>query len=249
MMTIKLYNVRNKRIDKSEGCEIEQLMIHSKLSEYTFKKGEFITPMNSLSMMKEFEDEKSWTYGRMPEYLWIGLIFKCFGREEGLKKLNGIISVLHKLAPELYSARLSQILKLDKDVQEKFYDYIVFIGAKESLSPLTIFLTASRAPIFAEYFYCPEKNIEDRCETIIQTMRDIMDHQSYESTDIRFVVLYFSLLSGKIHMQKEQVELLEKYPALKHTDEIMCLARPTVRSLEMMILTIEKPDSAYLKDF
>ena len=80
-------------------------------------------------------------------------------------------------------------------------------------------------------------------------MRDIMDHQSYESTDIRFVVLYFSLLSGKIHMQKEQVELLEKYPALKHTDEIMCLARPTVRSLEMMILTIEKPDSAYLKDF
>lgn len=249
MMTIKLYNVRNKRIDKSEGCEIEQLMIHSKLSEYTFKKGEFITPMNSLSMMKEFEDEKSWTYGRMPEYLWIGLIFKCFGREEGLKKLNWIISVLHKLAPELYSARLSQILKLDKDVQEKFYDYIVFIGAKESLSPLTIFLTASRAPIFAEYFYCPEKNIEDRCETIIQTMRDIMDHQSYESTDIRFVVLYFSLLSGKIHMQKEQVELLEKYPALKHTDEIMCLARPTVRSLEMMILTIEKPDSAYLKDF
>lgn len=85
MMTIKLYNVRNKRIDKSKGCEIEQLMIHSKLSEYTFKKGEFITPMNSLSMMKEFEDEKSWTYGRMPEYLWIGLIFKCFGREEGLK--------------------------------------------------------------------------------------------------------------------------------------------------------------------
>lgn len=224
-------------------------MRHSKLSDHTFKKGEFITPINSLPMMQEFGDEKSWTYGRMPEYLWIGLILKHFGREEGLRKSYGIISMLHKLAPELHTARLSQILRLDKDVQEKFFDYIVCIGAKESLSPLTIFLTASRAPIFAEHFYCPEQSIEDRCETIIQTMRDIMDHQSHESTDIRFVALYFNQLSGKVHLLKEQVELLGAYPASKHTDEIMRLARPTVRSSEMIILTFEKTDSAYLKDF
>lgn len=224
-------------------------MRYSKLSDHKFKKGEFITPMNSLPMMQEFEDEKSWTYGRMPEYLWIGLILKYFGREEGLKKTYGIISVLHKLAPELYTARLSQILRLDKDVQEKFYDYIVGIGAKESLSPLTIFLTSSRAPIFAEHFYCPEQSVEDRCETIIQTMHDIMNHQSHESTDIRFVALFFHLLSGKMHLRKEEVELLEVYPSLKHTDEIMNMARPAVRSSEMMILTFEKTDSAYLKDF
>ena len=24
--------------------------------------------------MQELSDEKSWTYGRMPEYIWIGLI-------------------------------------------------------------------------------------------------------------------------------------------------------------------------------
>ena len=57
-------------------------MRYSKLSDHKFKKGEFITPINSLPMMQEFEDEKSWTYGRMPEYLWIGLILKYFGREE-----------------------------------------------------------------------------------------------------------------------------------------------------------------------
>ena len=39
------------------------------------------------------------------------------------------------------------------------------------------------------------------------------------------------------------------YPSSKHTDEIMCMARPTVRSLEMMILTFEEVDSAYLKEF
>ena len=134
--------------------------------------------MNALPLMHELEDEKSWTYGRMPEYLWLGLILKYYGRDEGLRKSYGIISVLHQLAPDLYTARMSQIIKLDADIQKSFYDYIVDIGAKEALAPLTIFLTASRAPVFAECFYCSKQSVEDRCETIIQTMRKIMDNQS-----------------------------------------------------------------------
>lgn len=224
-------------------------MRHIKLSDHTFKKGKFITPINSLPMMQEFEDEKSWTYGRMPEYLWIGLILKYYGREDGLRKSYGIISALHKLAPDLYTARLSLILKLDTDIQKQFYDYIVCIGAKEALAPLTIYLTASRTPVFAECFYCPEQSIDDRCEAIVQTMRDIMDHQSNEATDIRFVALYFNLLSGKVHLLKDQLDLLVAYPASNHTDEIMRMARPTVRSLEMIILTFENTDSEYLKGF
>ena len=224
-------------------------MPYSKLSNHILKKGKFITPLNSLPMMQEFEDEKSWTYGRMPEYLWIWLLLKYYGREEGLRKSYGIISVLHKLAPNLYTVRISQILKLDAHIQKKFYDYIAYIGAKEALAPLTVFLTASKAPIFAEYFYRPGWSAEDRCETVIQAMRDIMDHQSNEATDVRFVALYFNLLSGKVHLQKEQIELLMAYPTSNHTDEIMHMARPTVRSLEMMILTFETVDSAYIKEF
>lgn len=88
-------------------------MRHIKLSEHIFKKGKFITPFNNLPMVKEFEDEKSWAYGRMPEYLWIGLILNHYGRDEGLRKSYNIISLLHKLAPNLYTARLSEILKLE----------------------------------------------------------------------------------------------------------------------------------------
>lgn len=224
-------------------------MRRSKLSDHTFQKGKFITPINAIPLIHELEDEKSWTYGRMPEYLWIGLILKYYGRDEGLRKSYGIISALHKLAPGLYTARLSQILKLDADIQKRFYDYIICSGAKEALAPLTVFLTASKAPIFAKCFYCPDQSVEDRCEAIIQTMREIMDHQSNEATDIRFVALYFNQLSGEVHLLREQVDLLVAYPSSKHTDEIMCMARPTVRSLEMMILTFEEVDSAYLKEF
>ena len=178
-------------------------MSYTKLSDHTFKKGKFVTPINSIPLMHELEDEKSWTYGRMPEYLWIGLLLNHYGREEGLRKSYGIISALHKLAPELYTARLSQVLKLSADIQNNFYDYIVSIGAKEALAPLTVFLTESKFPAFAEHFYCPEQSVNDRCDSIIRTMREIMDHQSNKATDIRFVALYFNLLSGKLHLQKE----------------------------------------------
>ena len=224
-------------------------MGYSKLSDHRFQKGRFITPINALSGVQELEDEKSWTYGRMPEYLWIGLLLRSYGREEGLRKADGVISTLHKLAPDLYTARLSQILKLDADTQKMFYQYIVCIGAREALAPLTIFLTASKAPIFAEYFYSPEQSVEDRCEVIIQTMRNIMDHQSNEATDIRFVALWFHLLSGNMHLLKEQIELVSAYPKAEHADEIMRMARPTVRALEMLILTFKETDSVYLKNF
>lgn len=226
-----------------------KMVRRSKLSEHTFKKGKFITPINSIPMMQELKDEKSWTYGRIPEYLWIALILKAYGREDGLKISYDILSMLHKLAPNLYTARMSQILKLESDIQKQFFDYIVCLGAKEALAPLTVFLTASRAPIFAECFCCPEQSIDVRCEKIVQTMQNIMDHQSSDATDVRFVALYFNLLSGKVHLLQNQVELLRAYSVSKHTDSIMQMARPTVRSLEMMILTFENVDSEYLKEF
>lgn len=135
----------------------------------------FVTPFNSIPNVKELEDEKSWTYGRMPEYLWIGLILKKFGRDDGFQKLSKIISLLHEIAPELYTTRMSQILKLPDEKQSEFYHYIVVIGAKEALAPLTIFLTASTAPLFAEPFYCAAQSVKDRCNMLIETMRDWME--------------------------------------------------------------------------
>lgn len=224
-------------------------MRYSKLSEHKLNKGVFLTPFHSILSMHELEDEKSWSYGRMPEYLWIGLILKYYGREKGFIKLNRIISVLHHLAPELSTARLSQILKLDSDIQKEFYKFIVQIGAGEALAPLTIYLTTSKAPIFAEYFYSREQSIEYRCKKIVQTMNDIMYHQSNEATDIRFIALYFYLISGKMHIQKDQVDLLSAYPTTKHEDELMHIARSVVRSLEIIALTFEETETEYLKGF
>ncbi len=224
-------------------------MNHSKLSDHLFKKGKFITPFHTLPNVEEYTDDKSWTYGRMPEYLWIGLLFKFLGRDVGLKRLHFIMNLLHKIAPTLRTARMSEILKLSRNDQQQLYDYIVGIGAKKALSPLTVVLTVSYAPVFAETFYCSDESIEDRCNIITDTMKDLMDHQSHESTDVRFVVLYFTLLSGDIHMLPNQIDLINAYPNSSHEDEIMQMARPTIRSMEQMILAFDITNKDYIRDF
>ena len=224
-------------------------MQRSKLSDHVFKKGKFITPFNSIPFMKEIEDEKSWAYGRMPEYLWMGLILKYYGREVGLQKLYFIIEELHKLAPEICTARMSEILNLKSDVQESLYDYMLTNISKVVLSPLTIFLTESKASVFISYFYCPEESIQERCDTLIDTMNGIMGHQTNESTDIRFVALYFTLISGRVHLQRDQVELFIEYPHLSHSDERMRMIRPNVRALELLLLELEEANVTYIQEF
>lgn len=221
----------------------------SKLSEHKFIKGKFIAPFNSIPLMQELSDEKSWSYGRMPEYIWIGLVFRKFGRTKGMNKLYNIVLQLHKLAPELSTLRLSEILSLKSDVQENIYNFILKEIGKEVLSPLTVLITESENSKFCEYFFDTNLSIEERCNELIETMRKIMNHQSYDSTDIRFVALYYSLLKEKKILQKEQRELIRKYPQLSHDDEMMRMVRPTVRSLEMMILNIENLDTLYIKKF
>lgn len=223
-------------------------MRHSTLSEHKFNKGEFITPLNSLPLT-EFEDVKTWSYGRMPEYLWIGLILKYYGRENGMIKCNFIMNELHRLAPKLSTPRISEMLKLDSNIQRQFYSFVINMGCKDVLAPLTVFITVSKYPVFAEMFYCKDQNIEDRCKTLLDVMEDILDQHSNEAIDVRFIVLYFCVLSGKMKIQKVQADILNLYPISNHDDEIMRMARPLVGSSEMMILAMENVNSQFINDF
>lgn len=219
----------------------------SKLSEHVFKKGKFTAPFNTI--MSSISDDKSWTYGRLPEYLWIGLVFKQYGRKMGLEKMYKIICDLHELMPELTSPRLSVILSTDSELQQIFYKRILKIIDKRALSPLTLILTLSKYPEFAKCFYEEEMSVDERKQVLIETMRLLMDHQTYDATDIRFVVLYFESMSGRLCMRKEQADFLVKYPYLEHEDDEMRMIRPMVRSMELMALAFEEPNLEYLNYF
>ena len=62
--------------------------MYTKLSQHNFKKGKFISPLNDMPNMKPLNDYETWFHGRIPEYLWIGLILNKLGRKEGLKSIQ-----------------------------------------------------------------------------------------------------------------------------------------------------------------
>ena len=221
----------------------------SPLSAHSFLNGEFVTPFNSIPSLHIMNDEESWFYGRLPEYLWIGLIFKSFERKEGLKKLLNIASKLHEFAPTLKTLRMSEILKLETRVQEKFYDFLLTVISRKTLAPLTLYLTLTKFPVFTKYFFCKELNVEERCKTITETMRSLKDHQSLDATDLRYIVLCFSLIVESLCLPRKKLKDLELYSILAHEDDKMRYLRPFVRASELMVLSFEKPCSKYLQNF
>ena len=59
-------------------------MDHFKLSDYKIKKGVLISPWNEF--MTPLSKDLSWFSGRLPEYLWIGLIIDSYERKEAINK-------------------------------------------------------------------------------------------------------------------------------------------------------------------
>ena len=111
-------------------------MEHSKLSEHKFKKGKFIAPFNEF--MTPISKNDTWCFGRLPEYIWIGLILNEYGRRNGIEKIYTIIKKLNSIDSTVVAPRLSEILSMNNDKQEEFYEYVLTRVDKKVLSPLTL---------------------------------------------------------------------------------------------------------------
>ncbi|MGN7765139.1 DUF5677 domain-containing protein [Paenibacillus sp. 22594] len=221
-------------------------MEHSKLSDHKFQKGKFITPWNEV--FTEITRENSWYHGRLPEYLWLALIINFYGRENGLIKCNIILKKLNEQAPDLTTPRFSKVLELDADIQNDIFGYISTILNVRVLSPLTAIFTYSSYPVFSAKFQSSIP-VEEKITTINNLMKETSDHQTHLATDIRFIVLYFHLMRGKLQMPREELKRLLEYPHLSHEDERMRMIRPLVRSMEMILPEMEAFNAEYLDIF
>lgn len=220
-------------------------MEHTKLASYKFKSGKFISLWNEV--MNPVKDNKSWTYGRMPEYLWIALIIDKYGRKDGFRRLNPILQTI-KEKTSLKFIRMSDFMLVDEKEKECIYSSFVENIDVECLAPLTVVISGEIDSLFALRF-STNMLVEDRVKKIQSCMAKIMNHQSNEATDIRYVVLIYSLICGKLHILKDQADLLYKYQFLEHYDDEMREIRPLIRSSELMLLTLEEANDNYLNIF
>ena len=96
----------------------------SRLSDHKLdrKKGIVATPLNDgLGHLLKLT---SWAKERMPEYLWLGLILRHYGRKEGFEKSLQILYEISKSIPSLSHPRLSIVLSLPANDQKKVYEIV-----------------------------------------------------------------------------------------------------------------------------
>lgn len=230
------------------------LLERSKLSQHKFEKGKLIAPFN-----QHFQDllkEESWYYGRMPEYVWLGLIVNDGDRNKQLDKCIRIINYIHELAEskKIDFPKISLIFKLPDEKQKALYEFMNKLQVLESLRPLSLIFPDQSAE-FSKAVEGYNISIKDRIRILNEILEDLSDQHSNLTTDVRFLILYKFMLSGKLHVPTDSIfpEMISHYAYISHDDPQMALYRPNIRATEMMVSTgigeEESVNIEFVKDF
>jgi hypothetical protein len=206
---------------------------------HKFKSGKFVTPLNEL--LTQLGKEEQWYLGRLPEYMWLALIFYAYPREKAMILIQNILQELNNFLPDtITQPKISYILKLREEIQQDFYKYLLSKVDKSVLSPLTIIITYSMSRPFSKYFSNTDESIEEKIGKLESILQTFSSQHSEQTTDIRYLVFYYIQLRNKIIMPEDQSELINRYPDLTHDNHLMPLIRPMVRNLEMMSSNFEE---------
>ena len=221
----------------------------SGIADHKKRKGALVTPFNA--SLGDTLKLNSWAKERMPEYLWLGLILKYYGRKLGLEKAGNILFGISRNGVSLPAPRLSMIFSLPNDDQKTIYKIICKHIDKEVLAPLTLIYKSRFQPIFNEYFFVSHITVEERIQILAEAVKVYSPHQSNEATDLRFLSLSLLLFNGKIVISteaKETITALKEYPYTDHDEEKMRWYRPAVRSTEIG-MTLDEYNAEFSYEF
>lgn len=221
-------------------------MDKSSLKQHKFDKGKFTTPLNEITCIHL----NSWSHERFPEFLWIALIFENYPRTEALKKCALLVNKLHEIKKDIILPRISTINELEIEKQNLFFEYALTIIKKEVWNSLTVIFNYNKFPRLNCYFNCCT-DIDERLKLIIKIIEKTENHQSFLSTDIRFILVYCAANSGHLFIKEDLilVDALKNYPFLEHNAEIMSMYRSMIRSMEGGLHVGEKDNKEFIKDF
>ncbi|PFE48190.1 hypothetical protein CN318_29755 [Bacillus cereus] len=222
--------------------------LNSKLSDHKIKKGKVIAPWNHL--MGDTLSLNSWAKDRLPEYIWIALIHCHYGRSESISILHRILKKFMDNSIEIGRPKLSSILSLDNERKSNALQIIYDEVDKYVLSPLTLILRRKNYPEFNDFFYINEMKVEDKINRINHVMKNYIDHQSYEATDLRYMVIMNLVMNGSIAVSSDldiAPDAIMYYPTHDHDEEIMKMYRPSIRSLEG--LDVEETNNEFVSLF
>lgn len=201
------------------------------LSKHIKQGDTFYTPYTDPNGLGATLSISSWAKCWLPEFLWIGLIVKKQGRKKGLESLYHIIEDLKR--DDMAIPQLSKIFELSGEQQKKYWSIVTRYVEENILLPLTVVITPDINETFYDFFFDFSMSVDDNISELLDIAKETNRFHDELSTDICFIVDWFYVLKGKLHISSEIDILptaLSEYYKHNHKDEVMRAYRPIIRS-------------------
>ena len=207
------------------------LMEKVKLSNHIKKGDTLYTPYTNPDGFGSTLSLSSWSQNWLPEFLWIGLIIHNQGRKRGLQKIYHIINELN--AYSICIPQFSKICELEREQRKHFWSIVLNHVRLEVLAPFAIVVTPDIDDVFYNIFFDYAKNIDECISELLAIIKECNKFHDELTTDICFAVDWFYVMTGNIDISNK-LEILPQalgtYYKLDHSDEVMKLYRPVIRS-------------------
>jgi hypothetical protein len=141
---------------------------------------------------------QSWLNDRLPEMLWSALLIAALGRERALEKFRAIAALIPQLpaGKRLVQPTLSSLAALEEGTLHRFLSKICSDDeTKDALRPLLHFDDLPAKEYWAKAID-QSPAIRD-WESLQAAVLPVLDHQSQEATDCRWLRVLFQTLSGQ----------------------------------------------------
>jgi len=168
-------------------------------------------------------------------------------RERALTIFREVAALVPKLPKEKRTVQptLSGLASLESDVRQQFLSTICSdTETKNVLRPLLLF---DNLPAKQEWANAIGETATDKDWAPLKTaVLQVLNHQSQEATDCRWLKVLFQILSGTMHLQtKEQVREILEYPNFGTPQKV----RPTVRCMEGLMGPLSGQTSLWPRSF
>ena len=168
------------------------------LSKHEKQGDTFYTPFTSPSGLGAKLSLSSWARCWLPEFLWIGLIIRKQGRKKGFENMYHIIEELKD--EDMVIPQLSKIFELSAGQQRKYWSIVTRYVEKNILLPLTVVITPDINETFYDYFFDFFMNVDENISELLDIAKETNRFHDELSTDICFIVDWFYVLNGKLHI-------------------------------------------------
>jgi hypothetical protein len=184
---------------------------------------------------------KSWTNDRLPEMLWAALLISRFGRTGGLEKFRKVAAVVLKVPVEKRLAQPTQsgFATLEDDIRRDFLSTICAdTASRNALRPLLLFQDLpARADWATAIDLTPLPEDWDHLKAAVFAL---LDHQSQEATDCRWLKVLFAVLGRTLHFPTtELVKEILDYPSFGSQEKV----RPSIRATEGTLENLQSAPS------